>query len=124
MPLSPPSVPGTDDLGTRIATDSAEETRLTDRHHGVLLEQLSQHAAKWREIGGRLHFTQGELDNIQTNVLLSTGSPGSWLSAMLSQWLQWAPGDARKSTNFASLEALKRALSQANLGVAAHDLHV
>ena len=124
MPLSPPSVPGTDDLGTRIATDSAEETRLTDQHHRVLVEQLSQHAAKWREIGTELKFSQGEMKNIESNVNLSARSPESWLGEILSRWLQIAPGDARNSTNFATLEALKRALSQANLGVAAHDLHV
>lgn len=105
-------------------TGSALEIRLTDQHHGVLVEQLSQHAAKWREIGGRLHFSQGELNNIQTNVLLSTGSPGSWLSAMLSQWLQWAPRDARGSTDFATLEALKDALRQVNLGATAYDLRL
>ena len=107
-----------------IAAGSAVENRLTDQHYGVLVEQLSQHAAKWREIGGKLHFTQGELNNIQINVVLSTGSPGSWLSAMLSQWLQWAPGDARGSANFATLETLKDALRQTNLGAAAHDLHL
>ena len=115
MPLSPPPAP---------AIDSAVENRLTDQHHSVLVEKLSQYAAKWREIGGKLRFTHGELDNIQNNILLSTGSPGSWLSAMLSQWLQWAPGDGRGSTNFATLDALKDGLSQVNLGAAAHDLHL
>ena len=115
MPLSPPPA---------LATDSAVENRLTDQHHSILVEKLSRHAAKWREIGGKLCFTQGELDNIQTNVLLSTGSPGSWLSAMLSQWLQWATGDSRGSNNFATLEALKDALRQANLEAAAHDLQL
>ena len=115
MPLTPPAA---------VAIDSAvDSNRLTDQHHGVLVEQLSHHTALWREIGGKLHFTQGELNNIQTNMLLSAGSPGSWLGAMLSQWLQWAPGDARGSTSFATLDALKDALRQANLGATAHDLH-
>ena len=78
----------------------------------------------WREIGTELHFTQGELNNIQTNVLLSTGSPTSWLGAMLTQWLEWAPGDIRGSNDFATLETLRNALRQANLGAAAYDLHL
>ena len=48
-------------------------------------------------------------------------SPVSWLSAMLSQWLQWAPGDSQGSTSFATLEDLKAALNQ---GATAHDLGV
>ena len=43
---------------------------------------------------------------------------------MLSQWLQWAPGDSRGSTSFATLEDLKTALNQAGLGATAHDLKV
>ena len=71
-----------------------------------------------------LTFTQAELNNIQTNPLLLPGSPISWLSTMLSQWLEWAPGDGRRSTDFAALEGLKRALRRANLGATAHNLHV
>ena len=124
MSLSPPSAPGTDNLGTRIATDSVEETRLTDQHHRDLLGQLKQHAVKWRKIGTELKFSQGEMNNIERNVNLFANSPESWLSEVLSRWLQIAPGDGRGSTDFATLEVLKRALSQAELGAAAHDLHV
>ena len=124
--MKPPRIPVSTPPAVATGTAEPVENRLTDKqHHGVLVEQLSQwHAAKWREIGGKLRFTEGELDNIQANGHLLTGSPGSWFSAMLSQWLQWAPGDARGSTNFATLEALKDALRQAKLGVAAHELHL
>ena len=116
MPLTPPAT---------IAMDSAVDSgRLTDQHHGVLIKQLSQHAARWKEIGGGLCFTQSELADIQASPLLLSDAPSSWLGAMLSQWLQWAPGDARGSTGFATLEALKDALRQANLGATAHDLHL
>ena len=101
-----------------------QSERLTDDHHSVLLKQLTKHAASWREIGTYLGFTQGQLNNIQANQFLATNSPVSWLSAMLSQWLQWAPGDSRGSTNFATLEDLKTALNQAGLGATAHDLGV
>ena len=101
-----------------------EIKRLTDNHHSVLLKQLTKHAAVWREIGTYLGFTQGQLDNIQANQFLATNSPVSWFSSMLAQWLQWAPGESRGSTNFATLGDLKAALSQAGLGATAHDLGV
>ena len=43
---------------------------------------------------------------------------------MLAQWLEWAPGDSRGSTSFATLEDLKAALYQAGLGATAHNLGV
>ena len=52
--MSPPRLPVSTPIV--IATGSG---RLADQHHRVLVEQLSQHAAKWREIGG-MCFSQGE----------------------------------------------------------------
>ena len=98
--------------------------RLADDHHSVLLKQLTKHASVWREIGTYLGLTQGELSNIQANQSLAVNSPVSWLSAMLFQWLQWAPGDGRGSKSFATLEGLKTALNQAMLGRTAYDLKV
>lgn len=95
--------------------------RLTDRHHSSLLKQLTKHAAKWREIGIYLGFLDGELDNIQSKPLLMTNAPDSWLSAMLSEWLQWAPGDSRR---FATLEGLNIALRDTGLAATAHDLSI
>ena len=103
-------------------TSQHESTRLTDLHMASLLHQLSVHALKWREIGTYLGFRPGELDNISGHSLLI--SPTDWLREMLSQWLQWATGDSRGSTSFATLEGLKTALNQAGLGVAAHNLKV
>ena len=71
-----------------------------------------------------LGFLPTELDNIQHRPLLLSNAPTSWLSAMLSKWLQWAPGDIRGSTSFATLEGLKDALRKAGLGAAAHDLNI
>ena len=99
-------------------------TKLTHRDHGSLLRQLSTHAAQWRNIGTALGFAQGEMDNIHSNTLLQPGSPTSWLSKMLSQWLEWAPCNARGSRDFATLEGLREALKAANLGATAHDLHL
>lgn len=88
------------------------------------MQQLQIHAAKWKEIGIHLGFRPGELDNIQSNAHLATDMPVYCLREMLTRWLQWAPEDSRGSTSFATLEALKTALTKAGLGAAAHDLHL
>lgn len=100
------------------------QVRLTDSNYATLLQQLEKHASKFREIGTALGFTQGELDNIQSAPRLQANSPKSWLGDMLSQWLEWAPGDGRGSKGFATLEGLRDALRRANLGATAHDLHL
>ena len=105
-------------------TASRQHTRLDRNHHASLLQQLTEDASNWREIGTHLGFRSGELDNIQSSPLLLSNAPTSWLSAMLSQWLQWAPGDSRGSNSFAILKDLKTALNQAGLGATAHDLKV
>ena len=98
---------------------------LHESHYDSLLSQLSQHATKWEDIGTHLGFLPGELSNIKARPdLFIQGAPRSWLSAMLAEWLQWAPGDGRGSSSFATLEALKTALNQAGLGAAACDLKV
>ena len=57
------------------------------------------------------------MDNIQSNpMLLTQSAPKSYLREMLSQWLQWAPGDGRGSIGYASKESLRAALLKANLG--------
>ena len=55
---------------------------------------------------------------------LIQGAPLSYLGAMLTEWTQWAPEDSRGSADFATLEDLKTALSDAGLGATAHDLYV
>ena len=99
-------------------------TRLTDDHHSVLLSQLTKHASAWSVIGTYLGFHPGEIANIEARPNLIQGAPVTWLSAMLAEWLQWAPGDSRGSTSFATLEVLKTALDQAGLGATAHNLRV
>lgn len=108
--------------GSQQAPALPLEGRLTDIHHAHLLQQLQIHAARWKDIGTYLGYRQGELDNIQLNARLSIDPSTRCLSEVLSKWFQWAPGDARGSTNFATLESLKNALRQAGLGATAHDL--
>ena len=101
-----------------------DPTILNEHNHSVLFKQLIKHSAKWRVIGSLLGFLPSELHNIEAKPSLNSSAPISWLSTMLSQWLQWAPEDSRGSTSFATLEDLKAALSQAELGAAAHDLGI
>jgi hypothetical protein len=96
--------------------------KLTKSHCSYLIQQLSNYAADWREIGTHLKFQQKELDVIQAKPLLQTTAPKSWLSALISEWMEWAPGDSRGSTNYANLEDLKSAVSKAGFGVVADEL--
>ena len=93
-------------------------TKLSDKHHSTLFQILSRstHPIKWREIGIHLGMANSKLDEIQTRPLLMHDAPKSWLSAMLAEWLQWAPGDERGSSSFATLGGLMDALNKAGLG--------
>ena len=87
-----------------------------------LLSQLEHCALKWRDIGTNLIFLSNELDIIEGNPTLLQGAPKSWLRAMLEEWLEWAPGDKRGSKSYATLDSLKSALREANLGRTAEEL--
>ena len=105
-----------------LAEDENKTRQLTNKDLPLLLRQLKLHAAKWREIGIHLGFLPGELDNIGARPNLSQGAPVSWFGAMLESWLQWAPGDGRGSTSFATLKDLRDALNETGLGASARDL--
>ena len=105
---------------TEVCHDLKE--RLTKCHCSFLIQQLNSCAYKWREIGTYLKFQQDELNNIQANQSLINGTPKSWLSAMISDWMEWAPGDSRGSTSYANLHDLKSAVSKAGFGVVAEEL--
>ena len=98
------------------------ENGLNKCHSSLVIQQLSSCAAKWREIGTHLKFQQEELSIIQANPLLLNGAPKSWLSALISDWMEWAPGDSRGSTSYANLEDLKSAVSKAGFGIVAAEL--
>ena len=80
-----------------------------------LYEQLLKHGDKWSTIASHLGFRQHELRIIQAKPLLLNDAPESWLRTMLSEWLEWAPGDSRGSGDFATLNGLKKALNKAGL---------
>ena len=116
--------PQVQSIATKEVIDHDRRTRLSELHHPALLEKLTKYASRWRAIGEGLRFTPYELDNIEVRPLLQQRAPTSLLSAMLAECLQWAPGDIRGSKDFATLEALKFALSEAGLAAAASGLHL
>lgn len=106
------------------AQDKTGAIPLSEEHHSNLTSQLNICAAKWRMIGTNLGFLPGELDSIQSNPMLTTGAPQSYIDQLLANWLQWAPGDSRNSKNIATLGALQAALRKSGLGRAAAQLTV
>ena len=101
---------------------SDSSNKLNVSHLEPLLSQLSEHAAKWRDFGTYLGFRPGELSKIESKPLLLTDAPQSWLRALLEQWLEWTPGDERRSTQYPTLKALKTAVDKAGLGRTASEL--
>ena len=96
--------------------------RFTDRDHSMISKILDPYAGRWRDIGQALGFTKNELNNIQANPMLMLQiPPKSWLKEMLSMWLQWAPGDGRGSSNYATRSSLRAALLEINLGTVAEN---
>ena len=83
---------------------------------------LVKHSAKWQEIATYLGFLPCELENIQAKPTLHVNAPKSWLGEMLSEWLQWSPGDQRGSTKCATLEGLSDALNKAGLSESAQSI--
>ena len=100
-------------------TSTAACVLLTESHLTELLDKLSVHACKWRDIGIRLGFQSGELDNIQARPFLFNCAPESWLGAMLTEWLQRAPNDTRGSS---SSESLMHALNECGIGTIKFDV--
>ena len=98
------------------------EERLNKSQVLCLICHLSNCAAKWREIGAFLGFDQEEMNIIEAQPRLFSGAPCSWLFTVLSDWTQWAPGESRGCTNFANLNDLKPAISEAGFGVVAAEL--
>ena len=95
-------------------------TRLTKSHLSWLVQELSEHSASWMQIGAGLGFTHSELSIVRNT---HPGSdPKDCLRQMLSQWLEWAPGDSRGSTMSANLERLQIVLVSVNLTETAEKL--
>ena len=76
----------------------------------------------WERIAQGLGFTANEISIIRATPALHAGAPRSYLDAMLEEWQQWAPGDARGSPCYATLDALREAVDRAGLGLTAEEI--
>ena len=96
---------------------------LSELNHSRVFHILTKHSTEWKEIGIHLGFLPSELGDIQARPLLLNNAPKSWLSAMLAEWLEWAPGDGRGSKSVATVEALRDALNKAGFAVTAQSIN-
>ena len=84
---------------------------------------MLQHSAhKWEKIALSLGFTRDEIANIKATPTLLHSGPTSYLDAMFAEWEQWAPDDARGSTDYATLNGLITAVREAGMGRTAQEL--
>ena len=86
------------------------------------MEQLDPCKAAWEKIAESLGFKEFEIAGIKADLTKVMGGPEACLREVITKWLQWAPGDARGSSDYATLEALKSAVSKAGFGKAAAKL--
>ena len=117
--------PQTPQREPRQLTPSSQRTAPTlvqACHYGLLEEQLVPCKAQWEKIAIGLRFHSHEIENIKADPMNLIGAPASYLRAVLTQWLKWAEGDARKSESVATLEALKTAVNEAGFPEVAQSL--
>lgn len=81
-----------------------------------------KYSHRWRRIGEELGFKHHELENYLHRPFLAPDAPNSYLRTMLADWKEWARGDDRGSTTYASLHSLRRAVEKAGLGLIAQEL--
>ena len=70
-----------------------DEQVLTERDIAILINLIHSFSNKWNEIGLGLGFTPSELKQIDSKYLLLAGSPTSYLTELLCQWVQWPTAD-------------------------------
>ena len=95
-------------------TNFAGTQLTTEEHYHKIFSFLSRYSNQWWDIGLALGFSRDELANIQSNPLLLLRGSSGYLGDMLGKWLQWAPGDGRRSEGFATFEDLHAALLNVN----------
>ena len=88
----------------------------------MIYSKISPFAGQWQELGTALGFNNNELELILNKPLLLLRAPKSYLREMISQWLQWGPGDGRGSVDFANTVAIHKALFSINLAPVALEL--
>ena len=90
-----------------LVPSEAAELILTEEDMRKLINLLHNFSHKWYYIGLVLGFIPPELNNISSNSSLFTTAPVSYLTELLSQWVQWPTKDhPTKPTLRALCEAL------------------
>ena len=115
-------LPTTASIIVAIGTEapSISNKRILESDLTKILDELRPHSDKWLDIGDALGFKTYELANIQATPTLLAGAPYMYLRELLSQWVNWAPGDARGSRDFATWGMLRRAVEKAGLETLVH----
>ena len=67
---------------------SAEQV-LTEGDVVTLMKLVHNFSDKWHDIGLGLEFAPSELNQISSNLSLFMSAPASFLTQLLSQWVQW-----------------------------------
>jgi len=93
--------------------DGGSRTVLEDYHYGPLCEQLVPCMGHWETIAINLGFKAYEIEKIRLDLQRSLNK--TQLYGVIQTWLLWGPGDARGTSNVATLEELQSALNRANL---------
>lgn len=89
----------------------------------MLMNRIHNFSHKWRDIGLGLGFFPSELDQISCNpsLFMSTSAPTSYMTRLLSQWVQWpTENHPTRPTLRALCEALRSAI--VGLGSLAEEL--
>ena len=72
-----------------VAMTSELDVKLTEKEIITLLELIHTFSSKWDLIGIVLGFAPSELENIKNMPSLFMKAPTSFLTELLSQWVQW-----------------------------------
>ena len=72
-----------------LVSSEAAELILTQEDMRKLINLIHNFSSKWYYIGLGLGFISPELDNISSNPMLLSSAPDSYLTKLLSQWVQW-----------------------------------
>ena len=85
------------------AAEKAIEQILTEKDLVILLNLLHDFSHKWFDIGISLGFFPSELNLIRTMPSLFMKAPVSYLTKLLSQWVQWPTAKHPTKANLKTL---------------------
>ena len=84
-------------------TEPQSEQILHEEDVRLLMTLMQSFSDRWRDIGMELGFTQPELNQIGKNPMLLTTAPKSFMTELLSQWVQWPTKDHPKVPTLGAL---------------------